>query len=61
MSGLRNVAGRRLGTHRDLGRERAADSTYRHIYLRSSRPPGPNRARAGGGPKELRTWEQLGI
>ena len=61
VSGLRNVTGRRLRTHRDLGRERAAYSTYRRIYLRSSRPPGPNRARTGGGPKELRISEQLGI
>ena len=61
VSGLRNVTGRRLRTHRDLGRERAAYSTYRRIYLRSSRPPGPNRARTGGGPKELLISEQLRI
>ncbi len=61
MSGVRNVTGRWLRTHRDLGRERAADSTYRRVYLRSARPPGPNRARTGGGPKELWISEQLGI
>jgi hypothetical protein len=53
--------GRRLRTHRDLGRERAADSTYRRIYLRPSLSLGPNRARTGGGPKELLISEQLGI
>ncbi len=61
VSGLRNVTGRRLRTHRDLGLERAVDSTYRRIYLRPSRSPGPNRARTGGGPMELRISEQLGI
>jgi hypothetical protein len=52
VSGLRNVTGRRLRTHRDLGRERAADSTYRRTYLRPCRPPGPNGARTCGGPTE---------
>jgi hypothetical protein len=62
-SGLRSATGRRLRTHRDPGRERAADSAHRRIYRRPCRPPGPSRAaaRTGGGPKGPRISERLGV
>ncbi len=62
VSGPRSATGRRLRT---FGTWAASGPlmTDQRMYLRSSRSPGPNRARTGGRPKELRISEQpeLGI
>jgi hypothetical protein len=50
MSGLWNVTGRRLRTHRDLGRERAADPSSRRIHERPCRAIAGHRDTSGPGP-----------